>query len=116
MLLRARGGGPKANFLAFIFCQGHYLPYGLTPQYQLRSLITQGAEEGGLLLSFQSVYFLRLTIYPATLTLNISRGKYVSCNINCLVLAFIKAIIHIRLLSFCHDREQLWKFSNFPQK
>jgi hypothetical protein len=39
------GGGPKANFLAFLFYQGHYLPYGLTPQYQLRSLITQGAED-----------------------------------------------------------------------
>jgi hypothetical protein len=44
-----------------------------------------------------------VTIYLMKLSHNISRGHYLTCNTYCLVLACIKATIHIRPLRFCHD-------------
>jgi hypothetical protein len=43
------------------------------------------------------------TIYPAALSKNISRCHYLLCKIYCLIFGYIKAIIHIKLLSLCHD-------------
>ena len=40
---------------------------------------------------------------PKKYYINISRGHYLPCNTYCLVLACIKATIHIRPLRFCHD-------------
>ncbi len=59
--------------------------------------------EGAYRLIFLTIYFIRVTIYLAKLSHNISRGHYLPCNTYCLVLACIKATIHIRPLRFCHD-------------
>ncbi len=69
--------------------RGHYLPRG------------QG--DGAYRLIFLTIYFIRVTIYLAMLSHNINRGHYLPCNTYCLVLACIKATIHIRPLRFCHD-------------
>ncbi len=59
--------------------------------------------EGAYRLIFLPINFIRVTIYLTTLSHNISRGHYLPCNTYCLVLACIKATIHIRPLRFCHD-------------
>ena len=69
----------------------------------IRVNIYPGPGEGGSLLIFYPIHFIRVTIYPASLPHNISRGHYLPCTTYCLVLACIKAIIHIRPLRFCHD-------------
>ncbi len=82
-----------ANFLTHLFYQDHYLPSDLAPQYQQRSLLTQEDEGRGLSAHFSTHLFYQ--------------GHYLPCKIYCLVLACIKAIIYIRLLSFCHDRANI---------
>ena len=69
----------------------------------IRVNIYPGPGEGGSLLIFLPIHFIRVTIYPASLPHNISRGHYLPCNTYCLVLACIKATIHVRPLRFCHD-------------
>jgi hypothetical protein len=54
-------------------------------------------------LIFLPIDFIWVTIYLMTLSHNISRGHYLPCNSYCLVLACIKATVHIRPLRFCHD-------------
>ncbi len=46
------------------------------------ALFTQGAEWGCLLLIFQPIYFIRVTIYPAAIAHNISRGPWHRLNID----------------------------------
>jgi hypothetical protein len=84
---RAVGGG--GGGLTRNISRGHNLP--------------KRAERGNLLLIIRSIYFMKVTIYSAASPHNISRGHYLPCKVYCLVLACIEDIIHIRLLSFCHD-------------
>jgi len=105
-LLRSRGGGHLhvANFSTCLCFPGHYLLMGLTVQYLLAEVIIypggQG-EEAYCRFSFL-INFFRATIYPVALLHNFYRGHYLSWKIYCLVLDCIKAIIHIRPLSFIH--------------
>ncbi len=57
-----------ANFLTHLFYQDHYLPSGLAPQYQQRSLFTQEDEGRGLSAQFSTLFLIRVTIYPARFT------------------------------------------------
>ncbi len=61
---------------------------------------TQEGREKWSTTNFQPIYFIRITIYPAALPHNISRGHYLPCKIYSLVLACIKTVIPIRLFSF----------------
>ena len=49
---------------------------------------------------YRPLILVRVTIYLAKFSYNISRGHYLPCNTYCLVLACIKAIFHIRPLRF----------------
>jgi hypothetical protein len=60
------------------------------------------ARGGGLTANFLTHLFYKGHYYPAALPHNISRGNYLPSKIYSLVLACIKADIHI--LSFCHDK------------
>jgi hypothetical protein len=90
------GPAKAVNYDPFIY-QGHYLPYGLTPYYILAEVATvfsRGAGKEGLTGNFLTHLFNQVTIYLVAFSHNINRGHYFS-KINCLVLAGIKAIIHI---------------------
>ncbi len=63
-----------------------------------RGHLLRGTGRGGLQLIIQPINFIRVTIYPAAMPHNISRGHYLPCKIYCLALACIKAIIHL-----CHN-------------
>ncbi len=54
---------------------------------------------------FLFISFTIYCIYPEDLAQNISRGHYMClpCKIYRLAFAWIKVIIHIMPLSFCHD-------------
>jgi hypothetical protein len=65
----------------------------------IRVNIYPGPGEGGSQLISYPVHFIRVTIYLATLSHNIGSGHYLPCNTYCLLLACIKATIHIRSLS-----------------
>ncbi len=56
---------------------------------------------------FLNIYFIKVTIYPAVLSHNISRGHYFSCKNYCLMLAWIRAVFHMRLFNFCHDASSI---------
>jgi hypothetical protein len=49
---------------------------------------------------YRPFILVRVTIYLAKFSYNISRGHYLPCNTYCLFLACIKAIFHIRPLRF----------------
>jgi hypothetical protein len=109
-LPRAMGGWLTAHFLTHLFYQGHYLPCGLPHHISRGHCLPRGGRGwvrgGGLQLISQPINFIMVTIYPAALFHNVSRGHYLSCKSYCLVLACIKAIFQIRPLSFCHDFSQ----------
>ncbi len=116
-VLGGRGDYCTANFWTFfIFYQGHSLllrPYhtGLLFNNSLYTLAAsayfpKGPGGGALLLIFKPIYFISVTVQytpPPVLTRNINRCHYLRCKIYCFVLACIKAILHIKLFSFCHD-------------
>jgi hypothetical membrane protein len=66
---------------------------------------TQGSRIGGLLLIIQTIYLIRVTIYPKALPHNISTSHYLQCKMYCLVLTCIKAIENIRLFNVAMIQE-----------
>jgi hypothetical protein len=103
-LPRASGGRLTPYFLAHLFYLGHYYPRSLALPYNIsRGHYLLGGRGRGLRVRANVLTHLFFTIYPAALPYNISSGHYLPCKIYCLVLACIKANIHMRLLSFCQD-------------
>jgi hypothetical protein len=75
--------------------------------YDRGSIITQG-QGRGLTANFLILTHLRGHYLPHhVLSHNIRRGHYLPCQLYCLALACLKAIIQIRLLSFCHGTDNL---------
>ncbi len=56
----------------------------------------------GLKLIFHPIIY-QVTIYPAALPHNISKGHYLPRKVYCLILACSKSNIQTRPLNFCHD-------------
>jgi hypothetical protein len=50
-----------------------------------------GAGGGGLQLIFKRFNFIRVNLFPAALTHDISRGRYLPCKIYCPVLASLES-------------------------
>ncbi len=72
--------------LPYNFRRGHYLPGG-----------------GGLLPILQPIYLSGSLFTPRSFPTILAEVTYMPSKINCLVLSCFKALIHIRLFSFCHD-------------
>jgi hypothetical protein len=87
-------GGLTATFYTHLFYQGnYYLPTVLLIIGEVT--ICSGAWVRGLKANFSTHLFYQGHCLPC--------GHYLPCKAYCLVLPCIKAVIHSRPLSFCHD-------------
>ena len=114
--------GPGKGYLQLIYQPNYLFTITIYPA-AYPTLLTEvtihpgGAGEGAYYYFFNPF----ITSGPYIPLNLISRYQhYLPSKIHCLVWACTKAMIHIRLFSFCHDianiiREQLCKFSDFSQ-
>ena len=101
---QGQGRGAHSLFFYPFILSGSLFTLQPSPTILAEVTIYPGGQgEGAYRLMFLTIYFIRVTIYLAMLSHNISRGHYLPCNTYCLVLACIKATIHIKPLRFCHD-------------